>query len=498
MNIFLPCLLPSLALLFSHIFMWSNNAHMFSNQSLAVSFLVIFAISVLIFGINYFFVPRILKMILPDKWQKKVFYTYLSLLFIFFLAIIVDYRIFNQRRLYAPIVLLLSFIFIYSGRSKILAVFLSIMICFSSVMLLKNTILEDKISPSERIDDIVLKKKPNIYLYWLESYHDFDILKKSYGIDSEQYKNYLYNRNFVIGENIFSSGGYTLVSFTQLYSCSRIDNSAGNLDVGRSSRAIIGGNDKNIVLRVLKENGYKTIMLVGDFYYLYGKGKYLDEVDIDVDGMYNCIYPIFDIYFKNIIDLLFNQEIGTETEYKGSLFDRVKTAMMRGKEFATPYIVAFKGGAEHTPIVKSVYSWKDREKWISGNTYQNLVKRSNSESEKIINYILEHDPDALIVLLGDHGAWSYRWFPWDDPESYAKYNVREEDVFDDIYRVLLAYRLPGGAQDDITHGMYMNNVNIFTHIFAYLAEDPSLLGQRTPSVSILGKAKMVDGKLVRE
>lgn len=496
MNIFLPSLLPSLALLFSHIFMWSNNAHMFSNQSLAVSFLIILVISVLVFGINYFLVPRILEIIFPKKWNKILFYTYIALLFIFFLACIVDFQVFNQRRVYAPIILLVSFAFIYLERAKILVIFLSVMICFSSVTLLKNSILENEIILSKKVDDIILRKKPNIYLYWLESYHDFDILKKVYNIDSEKYKNYLYDKSFIIGENIFSSGRFTLAAFTQLYSCSQVEKSVGNLDVERASRGVIGGEKGNVVFRILKNNGYKTILLAGSFYYVYAKGEYLDELDIEVKGLYNYVYPLCSIYFENrFIDLLFTSNIN---KYKGSLFDRVKTAMMLGKESTKPYIIAFKGGAAHTPPNEDIYTWKDREKWISSNTYQDLVKKSNIESEEIINYILENDPNALIVLLGDHGALTYTFFPWNDPESYAKYNVREEDVFDDLYRVLLAYRLPGGAQDDIAHGMYMNNVNIFTHIFAYLADDPSLLEQRTPSVSVLGKAKMVDGKLVRE
>ena len=85
------------------------------------------------------------------------------------------------------------------------------------------------------------------------------------------------------------------------------------------------------------------------------------------------------------------------------------------------------------------------------------------------------------------------------PTSYPDDNVSELDIFDDFCRVLFAYRLPGGTRGDISHGMYLSNINIFMHIFAYLADDPSILKYRFPSVSQLelGGTKLVEGQLAR-
>ena len=73
-----------------------------------------------------------------------------------------------------------------------------------------------------------------------------------------------------------------------------------------------------------------------------------------------------------------------------------------------PYIIAFKGGAEHTPLN---YTWKERDSWIKSNFYQELVAKADEESRRIISHILQEDPKALIIILGDHGPWTYRAFP---------------------------------------------------------------------------------------
>lgn len=495
---FLPSLLPSLGFLFSFIFMWSNNAHMFSPQSILVSLLVIVVCALIIFGVNYLIVPKIIQIFIRNKWHRFIFCAYISLAFTILFFCIVDYEIYNQRRVYALIILLISFLILYIKKEKILFVFFTLMLCFSSITLIKNSFDDDPII-NKNYSNIALKKKPNIYLYWLESYNDFDVLKKTYNIDSSSYEKYLLDKKFIIGNNIYSSASFTLLSFTQLYSCSNGSYSMkGNLDIGRNYRNLIGGDKNNIVFRTLKKNGYKTFLLAGSYYYLYQKGEYLDEVNMDFNNIYRFVYPIFQT--KNTINKFLNPEgKNLGNGYNGTLSDQVKTAMQRGKASGKPYIIAFKGGADHTPSDGS-YTWKNREAWISSNTYQDWIQKSNYESEEIINYILENDPNSLIVLLGDHGSLTYYRFPWENSENYAKYNVLEQDVFDDMFRVLFAYRLPGGEKGDISHGMYMNNVNVFTHIFAYLAENPSLLDERAPSVSALpgSTTKMVEGRLVRE
>jgi len=325
-------------------------------------------------------------------------------------------------------------------------------------------------------------------------------------MDTYDYKKYLVDKNFIIQENTYSSGSATLFAFAQMYSCGALNiKSIGNSDVGRRIRDLIGGDESNLLFRTLKNNGYSTVLITTNsgYYYLHNKGKYLDEVDFDIEiTSEELIRPIISVsYFCEGIHKgikLNNQKIYKKSYngYKGGLVERVKHAMRRYNEFGNPYIIAFKGGAEHTPSNGS-YIWnRDRDKWISSKFYQDLVKKSDEESKELLNYILENDPDSIIILLGDHGAWSYRAQDGRALFDYSKYNLNVSDLFDDYYRVLFAYRLPQGAQDDISHGMYMNNINVFMHIFAYLAGDPSILQYREQSVSKLGNAKMVEGKLV--
>lgn len=114
---------------------------------------------------------------------------------------------------------------------------------------------------------------------------------------------------------------------------------------------------------------------------------------------------------------------------------------------------------------------------------------------------MHNDPSSLIVLLGDHGAWRFRGLPifkCNSNELFAacsENNIDVAEYFDDVYNVLLAYRMPDGENIDISNGLYMNNINIFVHIFAYLAQDASLLKYRKKSISRICDVALVEGKL---
>lgn len=504
---FFCSLLPSLGLLFGHMFMWSNNVHMFEKTALAISFLIVVFISLLLFLVNYQLIPKILHKLVNKNFYNMTYYAIIACLFIFLTWSMINYiEILYKNKIWAPIFAFVIFIILSKKLCKIIIFFFALMLLFSTINLVKNSI-NDTVGRDVYINfpAIEFKKKPNIYIFWQESYQSFDILKLVFNIDNKEFIKFLEKNSFVIDNNNYSSGMETLQSMSQFYSLGKLDNYkiVGRLDAGTATRDIIGGNENNIVFKILKNNGYRTILLTcNSAYYFHKQYRYMDDTDAAINDKLAYIRPLIEInYWKYIIESkigeknIFNSK--DTAEYTGDLFNRVRTAMNKAKIMDKPYIIAFKGGAEHTPLN---YTWKERDSWIKSNFYQELVAKADEENQRIISHILQEDPKALIIMLGDHGPWTYRAFPeFGSNEPYAsceKLGVQVQDLLDDRYKVLFAYRLPNGDTYDLSQGMYMNNINVFTHIFAYLAQDPGILKYRTRSESAYGNAKVVEGRLL--
>ena len=463
---------------------------MYAPAQLFCSLGIICAVAILFFCFNRYCMNFLLRNFFSEKTSVYMFYAYSAILFALFM---VAYNDIPHRKILLPSLSLVVLFALYKNQENAIVFFCAIIIATSSSVLGFNFINEYiNINTNTAHGDapISFKSKPNIYLFWLESYHDFDTMKKLYNYDNSKFENFLLSNQFTIKNNVYSSAYYTLASFAQLYTCTgEFTHTRGELDAEQRVRDIIGGSSDNFVFKVLKSNGYRTTQLAMDsYYYFTKKGEYLDDTDLEF-GMSWFMYPITSV---NYLCSGLKRLSSTSTIYHGSLLNRVETAMARSASAHTPYFITFKGGANH---VRRSYNWKDRQELIASNRYQRLVARSEGMTKNIIDYIIKHDPNALIVLLGDHGAWSFHEFPLENSKSFEQYNVDPMDIADDMFRVLLAYRLPGGVTDDISYGEYMNNSNIFLHIFAYLSGDTRILENRKPVTSKLGVIEIIDGKL---
>ena len=501
---FSASILPSLGLMFGHLFMWSNNVHMFSGIALCVSAGMILALALLLFLCNYYLAYRVISCFPTERLKNILFSAYTALLFVFVTWCIIHYfPLYNKNHVYSPIIAVICFLAFYLLRTKIFCIFMCVMLLFSLFTFGKNILndkFEEEISLKTDLVDTKFVSKPNIYLFWLESYHDFDVLKKVYGLEDKELETSLVRHKFTMGKNIYSSGEYTLKAFTQLFSCGLIEDpkSIGNLDTSTQIRRLIGGDANNILLRTLKNNLYHTILITGGSdYYAHDNGVHLDEIDIV--STVSVFSPLMAIsqYSNKLYEILKGSAVADSNGYHGNLLTRVRIAMQRGKESGNPYFISFKGGVQHTPS-DGTYIWKNRTSWMNSKAYPRLFPDANREIQEIIDYIISNDPAALIIMLGDHGAVTFRDIEWGSKNlftSCATNNIDILDVLDDRFRVFFAYRLPHGEQADLSHGMYMNNLNIFVHVFAWLAQDESILKHRKRSVSRLGNAVLTEGQL---
>ncbi len=573
-------IIAPLAYLLSNIFMWSNNAHMFSFSAIGFSTLVIILVSFILWAmgelwgklhlsllktlpklytvLSVFLFSGIISLLLglllepiinpiPIKpillfiWTitllisclavyKKVFTNYLALhnlinLFVFSGVFSLILWVFCLNEIITSYKIPLSAFGIWGFTSLLFAIFcnkyryLNVLLVFflviSSLRLgaalitlsYEDYLLNLQTSQEESIaKEVKLNKKPNIYLFWLESYHDFEVLSSVYGIDTEPMKSFLHKSQFKVYENTYSDGQSTLVSYVNLFSMGEFRaKTHGHLDVGFEYRKLLAGNEKNNLLKILKNNGYLTQIIYSNPFEYSGLLKFqnLDVANYNTSWWSVNSRPLFTFSMKS--QYYFLQLLGSiiKIEAKRTLIQEFDVFFENGLQSGKPFFLCFEGGATHTP--NHEYSYKDRDKWVAPNgIYHNWVKRADAEIENIVSKIIKKDPNSIIVMIGDHGAWRFSGLlkgqtVTEMRQSAEEENINYEDVMDDAFRVHLSIRLPNGDDFDLRQGYYMSHVNLFNNIFSYLSDNPKILANRSISQSIFhGVPVIEEGKILQE
>jgi len=494
-----PAFTLALAIVTPAIFVWGRNWHKYTWPSMGLSFCVLLAVAVLVYA-----AARLLSALYYRKaemlpgWSHRLicfFVCAVVVLIIRFLLSVSFSGVSIAYRWYVVPIggIILAATVVFRAGFRALNLFLAICLLlffgsgavnvFQYYRSQQNAVRADSTGirsqqNAVRADStrITLKTKPNIYLYWLESYHSLPIMREVYGIDIEPLYDYLRDRQFFIYDNVYSNSFYTLASMTDLYTMiPQFSPKRGNLDIGPTGHAAISGNEANAVYRMLKDNGYYTIVVDR---YTNARGVNLDE---EINTKPILVAPLLDLNKR----LPFGHN---RVNYNDTLFRSIKLAMKKGRQRNQPFYLDFKSGANH--VNNKTHTWKDKEKWVTGGIYQELVKISSQELTDIVDYIVAEDPGSVIILLGDHGPWRLHGI-WDEANDLSELeSILHENgesmksLADDIFGVLMAIRMPDGARD-ISYGFPMSQINLFRHIFAALSDDAEILKERQPSWSIL-------------
>ena len=137
----------------------------------------------------------------------------------------------------------------------------------------------------------------------------------------------------------------------------------------------------------------------------------------------------------------------TDTDYLKDVMSKIDTL----DELSPPFLSIIKiggitednhtysGGVAH---IQNNLRWSDEvEKipYLKKNYIKEMLKQNELMIE-IIQKTINNDPDAVIILVGDHGPFFYDI--WKKTASYELHNVSKEDYILDRYNVLCAIRWP--------------------------------------------------------
>lgn len=485
-------LIAPLLYLYLNIFLWSKNVSMFSKTELTCSFAAIILAALLCYFIFYAIFSVLNAKIKSIKWLQLGIGIFVGVFigvvcnFFFLRTLFFPYHHLAMYTLMIGIVLI-----VYCNLVKYFIKFGYILLLFAICSFGYNA-YKNFSSVIEDTDKYLVefKDKPNIYVICLESFHGARTLKNVYDVDISPLTQFLEEKNFTVRENFYSSGCHTLATLTDLFSLGYININtfkAGRLDAATSVRLLLAGGSGNNVLKVLEHNGYITNVMVGGSYYFTKKEKYLDYAAIDLfDEDVSYLRPCY-AFSKLVKSTKFPlHNIGNTKELVESQIDEMQ-------KLGKPYFLAVKYEGTNHPIT-STYTYKKRTEWINSGLYKHQAEQCIPDIEGIVSVILEKDPHALIVMFGDHGPFTYLGI--NNSKQLKENNVSLFDFIEDRYNVYGAVKMPDGYEkfsfDD--RGIYINQQNIFIHLFSILAQQPEYTQlQKMPISDFLGNALVVNG-----
>ncbi len=344
--------------------------------------------------------------------------------------------------------------------------------------------------------DEKLINKPNIYLIYLESYINSKALENTYGYDNSSFENALLDKGFDIYDDVYSHSAFTKGSLLSLM-LMESDVSPffiGNSDVINEAHDIFSGNEQNVLFKYMKKNGY----LISCYfeiqpYYFTQKGKYIDFALKKVDTSYLSVLGNLSASFGNKIGL-FSKHILK----KPSIFDDSNFFQDTHKHIANipnvkqpSFFIIKPPNALHF-IHRSGEIVANYQNWIASNIYQKGVSKTNTELLELINAIDKSDPNALVILLGDHGN---KYLPnisqdvittalYDIKSRYPQSNMTSQHIIEDLFSVFLAIKMPKDVKNNIVVDSQFAYADLFKYIFAALDNNPVFIENKSVNVSM--------------
>ncbi len=294
---------------------------------------------------------------------------------------------------------------------------------------------------------------PNIYFLIYDSYVPSEVME-NYGIDNSAQETHLQELGFKIYPNIYTIGS------TSINSISRVLNSA-NQFYGDRRRGVSGNG---VVNSIFQDIGYLNLGHFTNTFFFTG-----------TSSGYDITYP---------------EGIANAYLTEGTLLGEFKNDLHYYDPPHEEYVAAKREIFRNPPAEPIFCYMHTNTPNHSINTgrcqgrpfelYESRLDSANQEMTDDLDVLLENDPQAIIIVAGDHGPYITKNCANLLTGHYEASEITRLDI-QDRYGVFLAIRWPDNdfeQYDDITILQ-----DLFPAIFAYLYQDPNILEAKVTPVS---------------
>lgn len=373
----------------------------------------------LLFVILIIVTSTLMSMAMFMLLRKKI------LLLIYIIAFLASFKLYKQ---YKGILLILVFMMVIPFFKVIVSIYEDVTYT----------------SWTKQKDDIIAAKfthTPNIYMIQPDGY----VSERAMSAPPYSYKNNFYawlgDNNFTVYKNFNSNYPASLTSNASMFAMKHHyfnDALFPSLEMPHAREVIM----KNDVIEVFKNNGYQTYFIAEDEYFQQNRS----ESGYDHHNIQQSEIPYFG-----------NGGVVKKDVFTG-LSDAIKAQSAAPKfyfiEKVLPHHIHFSAPENRVKAERDEYIKK--------------VEEVNIWLKATIKMIDEKDPDAVIIILADHGGWV-------GMESFNEFfSTKKEMLVNSTFGNLAAIRWNGG-----NHSIYdknlKTNVNVFRVLFSYLSNNTKYL-----------------------
>ncbi|WP_139247720.1 LTA synthase family protein [Hyphomicrobium sp. CS1GBMeth3] len=469
-----------LAALYPTLFVLSQN--WYALQAKQSAFLVAFAI---VSGlVIYAIVEGALRLIdwIAAKWQRPpvspglraiVFGVVCTVIICLLLAKTIKVAV-PDRILVIAVYIAIGAVFVWAfraGARRRVNAFLSVLSAVAATSWLVSTMDTSQSwigSVRQDFEQAKFTHKPNIYLFIYDAYSSADAYQKVFDFDNSQHYADLAQRGIKV-VHTFSNYNSTLQTAISVFlGKHHFYSTETGLADSQSGRPLLAGVVHNPVLATLKSNGYQLQYIHGIDYFVNEQGV-LDYVFPD-----KPISSALRVFGAPLLRM--KRKIGLEPQME----------VLRTRLHATPkpgeppwFTFAHVNLPAHSDM--DVH-WRQLESFEED--FRQKTKIANVNMLDTIDRIRAADPEAVILIFGDHGAHRYnRLADVDDPNAaFKEAGISPEVAALDDFGIMIAVGSGGRCDDEVYDGM--TPVNMMRTLFACLADDKSLLDNRVEDIAL--------------
>lgn len=438
-----PLLAGVLAGLYPVFFYATNNYTLVNTFGHLLYFVVIFLVlpALLIYGVYH-----LSKRIKRGMYTKYVIPVLGSFLFLFFMHIGVYGSLKKKITVGLFFLACIAGFFLWKHSKKLLAIqgILGLIgfITFIPKPVEAFTYNDSWKAQPDAITQLQFTSKPNVYFVQPDGYVNFsELYKGHYKIKDSTLQQFLEEQGFAMYPDFRSNYASTLTSNSATFMMKHHYYDKGlSLETYNARNTIVS---ENPVLSIFKNNGYKTHLLTELPYLLLNR---------PVMG-----YDYCNISYKDVAYL--GTGLGKTVDILSPLENAIKEDTQLPKFF---FIEIFNPGHIHGNKSASLGIEGERNLWIES------MEMANERVIKTITTINAQDPNALIVIMADHGGYVGMEYTG---EIYKK--TQERDLLYSVFSSNLAIHWPDGKKRGESH--LKSAVNLFRVLFSYLGNDSKLL-----------------------
>ena len=313
------------------------------------------------------------------------------------------------------------------------------------------------------VEEIKPVVSPNIYLLIYDSYVTNETML-AYGIDNSSQEEDLEEMSFELYPHTYSVANYSIGTMSRVLNASR--------EFFDDPRRVVSGD--GIIQNALRGFGYKTYGLFSSDYFF---RKYNPTYDFSIPEPSTTS---FNILIRAILMGEFRFDIGFDIQPREQFVENKRNIFE-----------SISGG----PVFIYMHSSLPGHSQNSGaclsdetDRFKKRLTSANLEMQEDIKRIIDNDPEAIIIVAGDHGPYLTK-----NCASLHEYEESEISRLDiqDRFGTFLAIRWP--TQDFEHFDDIVVLQDLFPAVFAYIFNDERFLESKIEPTTFSPVVKVRDG-----